>query len=164
MRPNNLRGQRGSALLTTMVLIGVLLVIGVAAISLSSRERMNAGAKDKLDFAQACGNAAQAHIWSELAAFGTGRLGDQVSVVSPITLPDGTTLAVGHYSTDPSTVKVKDIVSFAKNDSNSPLAERDSTNTMIARNPGATTYSIQARCIDAAGRETEVEFGVRFAF
>lgn len=164
MTTHSLHAQRGSALLTTMVLIGVLLVIGVAAISLSSQERTNAGAKAKLDFARACGNAAQAQIWSELAAHGTSHLGNLTATMSPVTLPDGTVLAGGHYGTDAGTVQVKDMVTSAVSNANNPLAERDSTNTIVARNIGGTIYAIQARCIDAAGRETEVEFGVRFAF
>jgi hypothetical protein len=146
-----------------MILLAVLVVAGVAAVSLSSQERMNAGTKGKLDFALACANAAQAKIWSELTDHGLGYLGSTLQI-TPVTLPDGTVLAAGHYGASAGTVTVDKMVYQAECKSANPLAERDFTNTIVARTVGGNCYAIQARCIDPAGRETEVEFGLRFAF
>ncbi len=157
--------QRGSVLLTTVIMIGVLLVVGVAAVSLSSQERNNAGAKERLDFARACGNAAQAQIWSELTVNGLGYLGSTAQI-SPVRLPDGTQLAAGHYGdgADGGSVTVDKIVFSTQATDSNPLSDRDYTNTVVARTLGGTVYAIQARCIDPSGHEIEVEFGLRFAF
>ena len=163
MRRSFRERPRGSALLTTMILLAVLMVIGIAAVSLSSQERANASAKARLDFATACANAAQAKIWSELADSGLGYLGTAVQI-SPVTLPDGTVLTSGHYDADAGAVTVTNSVFAADCNGANPLAERDFTNTVVARTAGGRCYAIQARCIDPSGRQMEVEFGLRFAF
>jgi hypothetical protein len=162
MRAKSHSQERGSALVMTMILIGVLLVIGVATVSLSSQERNNAGAKARLDFARACGNAAQGQIWSELAAAGLGYLGSNATI-SPLRLADGTQLAAGHYGADAGSVTVSNIVFSTQATGSNPLADRDYTSSIVARSIGGTVYAIQARCIDPSGNEVEVEFAVRFA-
>src|SRR6266498_1794844 len=62
---------RGAALPLAMILLGVLTVVGVAAVSLSTQERANAAAYSKMDAIYACANAATAKLWSELAIYGT---------------------------------------------------------------------------------------------
>lgn len=154
--------ERGSALLFVVVLIGAMIVVGMAAVSLSSQERDNAGAKARLDFARACGNAAQAKIWSELTDNGIAYLGSALQT-TPVKLPDGTILTTGHYGAGAGNISVTTNVFAAKCDRDNPLAERDTTNIIVARTAGGNCYAIQARCIDPAGHEIEVEFGLRFA-
>ncbi len=102
-------------------------------------------------------------IWSELADNGLGFLGTGMQV-SPVTLPDGTVLTTGHYDMDPASVTVTNSVVAAECKGANPLAERDLTNTFVARTAGGRCYAILARCIDPSGRQMEVEFGLRFAF
>src|SRR5512144_1685410 len=88
----------GSTLVITMILLTVLTVIGVAAVSLGSQERINASGKGKRDALYACANAARIQIWAELAKYGRGYF-DSANAPSELTLPDGTTLtAPAHYS------------------------------------------------------------------
>ncbi len=89
---------RGSTLLLVVILLGVLAVIGVAAVSLGSQERTNASAKGKRDAVAACANAARMALWAELARYGSAYLTSS-NPVGEIVLPDGTTLAApAHYA------------------------------------------------------------------
>ena len=64
------RTPRGNTLLVAMILLTVLSLIGVASVRLSSEERNNAAAKSKVDFIEACANAAQAKIRAEMGSTG----------------------------------------------------------------------------------------------
>ena len=68
----------GSVLVIAMILLAVLSIIGAAAVSLSSQERVNATAQTRVDFLNACANAAQAKIWAEMAQYGLSYLGHGV--------------------------------------------------------------------------------------
>ncbi|HYD53571.1 MAG TPA: hypothetical protein VEA99_13130 [Gemmatimonadaceae bacterium] len=148
-----------------MVLLLVLAAIAVATVSLSSQERTNAAAKVKVDFLEACANAAQAKIWAEMAQYGMGYLGSAVNVTSA-TLPDGTRIVAPAHASDanPSTNLVKDVVFKHENSSGGgEVNERDCTNGACSLAGLGSTFELTAVCIDASGRRQELELSVKFA-
>jgi hypothetical protein len=158
--------SHGSVLVIAMILLAVLSIIGAAAVSLSSQERVNASAQTRVDFLNACANAAQAKIWAEMAQFGLGYLGSTVSV-SATDLPNGVQIAApAHYGIFDATIKpsVKNVFfkvqSAGKGDE---INERDCTNGACGLTPLGQTYGMTAVCVDHAGREYEVELAVKFA-
>lgn len=167
MNRRNRSTPRGSALVVAMIVLGVLTVIGVAAVSLSTQERSNAAAYGKLDAMQACANAATAKIWRELGIYGTS-LATSDATITSVRLADGTTLkAPAHYDT-PVTATVRQVVTTAA----SPTALNtggDLTNRLRAFSPpgagggagGVNLFIVH--CKDASGRELELEIGIQFA-
>jgi Tfp pilus assembly protein PilX len=151
----------GSTLIITMILLTVLTVIGVAAVSLGSQERINASGKGKRDALYACANAARMQIWAELAKYGRGYF-ESTDSPSALVLPDGTTLtAPAHYNASMTTeMKVKDIVLRNSVQTTSEVGAVDLTNTFhfMQGLSHATAYSVVARCRDSNGNELEIEF------
>jgi hypothetical protein len=161
--PNANARARGSTLLLAMILLGVLSVIGVAAVTLASRERTNASVKTHRDRLVACAAAAQAQIWSELLHYGPRFLGRSGLSVPAYTLPDGTQLLAGHYQ-DPAVVVVDTGVRQSDckpltTEDYVDLTNRDSFFTL-----SGSCFQITARCRDPQGRELEVEFGLNTLF
>jgi Tfp pilus assembly protein PilX len=157
--------QRGSVLVTAIVLLAVLTVIGVAAVRLGSQERMNAATRGKHEFSQACANAAVAKVWGEMSNYGLGYLGSGVKVTA-MSLPDGTILtSPSHYGqpTGASAPLVRDVVLRVESLSSSQQAERDCTNKLCGPDDLGRSYSVTAHCKDARGREAEVELALKFA-
>jgi hypothetical protein len=147
-----------------MILLGVLTVVGVAAVSLSTVERRNAGSYSQLDFVNECANAAQAKLWSEMVALGPAYLGAS-AVVTHIQLPDGTQLkSPSHYDTS-ATTQVKDVIVKVVSSAGAggDVNERDCTNNACGLMPLGATNLVMAHCKDAFGRELEMELGVKFA-
>ena len=162
MRTSHRRSERGSALLTSIILLGVLMVLGVAAISLSAQERRNAGAKASVDALQACANAAQAKIWAEMSQYGLASLAGSVSV-SAMNLPGNLIGMPGHYdSQDLPTLTLND-VTYTETTSNGTLGEQDCTNRACGGGTLGHTQRAFAHCIDSSGRQFEVELAVKFA-
>jgi hypothetical protein len=163
MKLDRTNTERGAALVTALILLLVLTIIGVAAVTLSSQERINAGGPTKVAFAEACANAAQAKIWAEMSQFGFSYLGSTVQV-SAMALSDGNKLiAPAHYGFDGGTLQVKDVVLKAQSGGSDPAQERDCTNGACGIMPLGQTYGVTALCRDASGREFEVELAVKFA-
>jgi type II secretory pathway pseudopilin PulG len=158
------RRPRGNTLIVSMILLGVLSVIGVAAVSLSARERQNANAQKRYQTLIECANAAQAKIWAEVAHWGPGYL-TSANPVTSITLPDGTKLtSPAHYLGDGgSTPLVKDVVfTVPQGAGGGPNSEQDCTNQNCAMAAaGGAPYGAVAHCVDANGREYEVELAFR---
>jgi hypothetical protein len=149
-----------------LVLLGVLTVIGAASVLLASQERVNASSKSKIDFLNACANAAQAKIWAEMTQYGLSYLGSTVQV-TPLHLPDGTVVvAPAHYGQlDGAPPTVKSVTFKVESDSGegNSMNERDCTNGACGLVPLGQTYGMTALCKDAAGREYEVELAIKFA-
>jgi hypothetical protein len=161
----NPRLQRGSALLMVTVLLGVLAVIGVAAVTLGSQERTNAGAKGKRDTMAACADAARMLIWAEVAKYSTARLRSPLTEAR-VTLGSGTTLsAPAHYASSAG-LQVVDLSYFNVKDPVGGDMTIDCTNSYCGDVGlgGKITYAFVARCRDARGRETEVEFDTMLMF
>ncbi len=162
--PPTFHRQRGSSLLVTIILLGVLSAIGAAAVMLSSQERINASAKSRYDKLIECANAAYAKIWAEMANNGPGYLTSSVQI-HPLTLPDGTQFVPGHYNNaSDGGVSMTNVTFTAKAGSgNNVLNERDCTNAACGLVGIGQTHGIVAHCTDSMGRQYEVEMAVRFA-
>jgi hypothetical protein len=152
-----------------MVLLGALTVVGVAAVSLATRERSNAAAYARVDYALQCANAAQAKLWTEMAQSGMAYLGSGAAV-SSLTLPDGTLIeAPAHYDSkkaDGTMPAVKDVVVKVESATEGTISERDCTNSACGLMPIGTTQIIFAHCrFEVGGRplEMEIELGIKFA-
>lgn len=153
---------RGAALPLSLVLLAVLTVIAVAAVSLSGQERSNAAAYSRVDFVNECANAAQAKMWGEMAFSGSGYLGAPIQITE-VSLPDGTKLvSPAHYDTTINTTLVKDVVMTAKCGAGE-VAERDCTNSACGLWDPGSCQNVGVKCIDAQGRELELEIGFKFA-
>lgn len=167
MRTSHRRSERGSALLTSIILLGVLMVLGVAAISLSAQERRNAAAKASVDALQACANAAQAKIWAEMSQYGLASLAGSVSVTvangGSMPLPGGLTGMPGHYDSQNLPALTLNDVTYTETTSNGTLGEQDCTNRACGGGTLGHTQRAFAHCIDSSGRQFEVEIAVKFA-
>jgi Tfp pilus assembly protein PilX len=167
--PPTPRRPRGSVLVLAVVLLAILAVIGVAAVSLSSQDRINAFATTRADALAACARAAQAQVWGELARYGPGYFGSENPLEAPLELADGTRVnAPSHYdAASASALQVKDVVAtYDGGVSDGAVAvAADLTNRSVPLDQltSGKAYRIAARCIDHAGRELEVEFSMRFA-
>ena len=150
-----------------MILLGVLAAIGAAAVSLSSRDRINAGAKSRRDLVAACASAAQVKIWAELARYGPRWLGSDTPI-EELVLADGTRLGPLHYGQTPSgppALVAKDVVMALAGEFGDEEA-LDLSNRSTALIGAGHAYRCVARCTVPGGalspnRELEVEFQIR---
>lgn len=156
---------RGNTLIIAMIMLTVLSIIGVAAVSLSTQERRNAGAAKEQDAAVLCANAAQAKLWAEISARGTGYLSKtNTMTVTSIKLIDGRQLwAPAHFGSTTTTPVGSGVGTGSAGSSTGLATDVNVSNTMLGgTGSGAGTW-FTARCVDDNGREHEVEFGFRFA-
>lgn len=164
LRPSS--PPRGSTLVLVTVLLLVLAVVGVAAVRLSSQERVNAAAKGTRDQLVACANAARLQLWAEISRSGPGFLksGDPAE---DIILPDGTVLtAPAHFtSAGKDAEPIVDLVSLTPMFTTKAGGGGDMTNKMVdpRKMEGGLGNRILARCRDPKGRELLVEFTTKFA-
>ena len=156
---------RGSTLLMVTILLGVLAVVGVAAVSLGAQERINAGAKGKKDMMSACAAAARLLVWAEAAKYGTGRLGNALTE-ERVRLSDGTILSMPAHYADATNLQVVKLDAHPTPNAASSSTAVDCTNTYCGDDvtSSANAYDFIARCRDAQGRETEVEFSTMMLF
>jgi hypothetical protein len=157
------RSAAGSTLLLVIILLGVLAAIGAAAVTLSSRERINASAKSRRDLSAACAQAAQVKLWAELAKYGPRWLGSD-TLVTEFTLPDGTRLGPLHYDQTAGAVVAKDVVVGLASEFGDESVV-DLTNRSTALIGAGKAYRCVARCVVPGGlgpdRQLEVEFQIR---
>ncbi len=161
------RSARGAALPLALILLGVLTAIAVAAVSLSSQERTNAADYSRVDFVNACANAAQAKLWAEVSYQSLAYFGSGLAVTS-VSLPDGTRFtSPAHYDAGASGTMpiVKDVVLRVESSAGTGASanERDCTNGACGLVPFGATQLVVAHCVDTRGRELELELGVKFA-
>lgn len=155
--------QRGSTLLFTMILLFVLTAAGVAAISLTGRERENAYIHSRYQKLIECGSAAQAVIWAQLARYGTNYVGSTMPV-GVINLPDGTQLSAPiHYGQDASSTLASVSYTIASGGGGQGAADVDCTNRLCGQTNSGNPVLIVARCTDPHGRQYEVELSFAFA-
>ena len=160
-RSNPRRKARGAALPLAIILLGVLTVIAVTAVSLSTQERTAAGSYSNLEAIYACTNAATAKLWKEIAVSGT-QFTAMTSMVSSIQLPDGTKLtAPAHYDTTTS-VTVSSMVGTDAQPTTGQKAHNLTNGGIPTVTPGSTT-TFTVTCQDTQGRTFEIELALRFA-
>jgi hypothetical protein len=150
--------QRGGTLLITLLLLLVLTALGVAAVSLSSQERLNASSQARYQKMVECASAAQSMIWAQLARYGTNYIGSNLPV-GVVNLPDGSQLAAPvHYNMDPSTTFANVIYTVKYGGGGIGMADADLTNSLGGQKLGGGSPTlIGARCTDPSGRQFEVE-------
>lgn len=153
---------RGSALLTSMILLAVLTALGIAAVSLSTQERKNSAAKVGIDALEACANAAQAKIWAEMSQYGLASMAGSVSV-SAMNLPGGLTGMPGHYGSQNLPSLTLNDVTLTETSDNGSLGEQDCTNRACGMNTLGHVQRGFAHCVDRFNREFEVEIAIKFA-
>jgi hypothetical protein len=155
---------RGSILIFAVILVGVLAAIGGAAVLLSSRDRINAGAKTRRDVVSACASAAQAKLWAELAKYGPNLFGS-TTPVAELTLADGTRLGTLHYD-QTAGIPMSDVAVLLANDFGDGEIT-DLTNKASGLLANARVFRVVARCtvpgsgFFARDRQVEVEFRLR---
>jgi hypothetical protein len=157
------RADRGSALVLVVILLAVLAAIGAAAVTLSSRDRINAGAKSRRDLMVACASAAQVKVWAELARYGPRWLGSD-NLITELTLADGTRLGPLHYDQN-SGIAAKDVV-VALSAEFGDESVVDLSNRSTSLIGAGKAYRCVARCTVPGGlfapdRQLEVEFQIR---
>lgn len=172
MRPplhlRRLPPPRGSTLVFAVILVSVLAAIGAAAVLLSSRDRINAGAKTRRDVVAACAAAAQAKLWAELAKYGPNLFGS-ATPVTEMTLADGTKLGTLHY--DQSAGIPMSQVSVLLSNDFGDAEVTDLTNRAGGLLQNARAFRVVARCSIPSGglfssdpshdRQVEVELRLR---
>jgi hypothetical protein len=161
----NDRSARGSSLLLVVILLGVLAAIGAAAVTLSSRERINASAKTRRDLLVACARAAQSQLWAEIGRYGSNYFASTNPVLEAV-LPDGTRLVTAHYDADASGLTAHDISIVTGSGCGEDEGAKDLTNRMGPAMSNCTSYAVSARCTIPGGafqqdRQLEVEYQFR---
>lgn len=158
------RSHAGSALLLVVILLGVLAAIGAAAVTLSARERINAGAKSRRDLMLACANAGQMKVWAEMAKYGSRYLKSPDFTATETVLADGTRLAPLHYQQSAGT-PIQSVVVTYKDPIGAEFA-LDFTNRSQGLQIQGRGKRAVARCVVPGGllspdRVLEVEFAMR---
>jgi hypothetical protein len=161
------RSEAGSTMILVVILLGVLAAIGGAAVTLSSRDRINAGAKTRRDALAACAQAAQVKVWAELARYGPRWMGSDTPVTE-LVLADGTRLGPLHYTPpggDPPGIVAKDVVVGLSAEFGDE-AVVDLSNRSTSLLSAGKAYRCVARCTIPGGmfapdRQLEVEFQIR---
>jgi type II secretory pathway pseudopilin PulG len=168
--------QRGSALLTAVVVILVITVIGVGIIRFASREIAGSTASAKEQSLIACAEMARSLLLSQFHA-----LGIQPLSLQPLNLPlDGTasnarTWAVGgHYdvaearASSPPAVSISQVTLLPESAFGPSTRVRDLTNVVAIAGQGGRPMKVVVHCQQGgssdptSGAQLEVEFGVRF--
>jgi type II secretory pathway pseudopilin PulG len=168
--------QRGSALLTAVIVILVITVIGVGIIRFAAREMAGSTASAKEQAMIACAETARSLLLSQFHA-----LGVQPMALAPLNLPlDGSassarTWAVGgHYDTaeargsSPLSVSVTQVTLLPESAFGPSTRVRDLTNVIPLAGQGGRPLKVVVHCQQGgdasatSGTQLEVEFGVRF--
>lgn len=177
LHPNPMRGasrrERGSILVVAVVVVAVLSTLAAAAISFSSTEYSAARVYTSGDELVSCADAGRQYLLSKFKMLGppptnlqlSARLdtADSTACSNTASPPSGGRCARGgHIGQRDVTVKgVRVIPSSSVADSRRNA--RDLTNVITTPNSlGGQYYQLVVHCEDDRGRETEVEFALRF--
>jgi type II secretory pathway pseudopilin PulG len=160
--------QRGSALLTSVIVILVMTVIGIGVVRFASREVAGAQAGAREQALVACADAARQLLLSQFHALGVSPV--QVAALNvPLDGPAATahTYALGgHLGT--MNVSVDQVSYLPENAMGPSDAIPDLTNQTAIGGQGGRPMKLVVHCQDGgdgsatSGRQLEVEFGVRF--
>lgn len=163
------REARGSALLTSVIVILVVAVVGVGVIRFASREVAGATAGRKEAAIAACAEAARAMLMSQWKLLGSHGVNAR-----PLKLvlesASQTALRGGHYGQDPTDavywnatgatwVKNVQVIQLNPLTVGPSYVANDLTNRV---GDTVQSYRVVVHCQQAGGRESEVEFGVQY--
>jgi hypothetical protein len=159
-----LHRQRGSALLTAVVVLLVVTMISLGILRFTSRELAGATAAGHEQALVACADTARKMLLSQFHAMG---LQPTDVTAMNVALDSRTNLVGGHYDT--AGVRVAQVTYLPANAFGPSDAVRDITNVIAGpTGQGGRPMKIVVHCQQsgrgdaASGRQLEVEFGVRF--
>ena len=154
--------ERGSALLTAVIVVLVVTIIGVGIISFASREIAGATAGAQRQGLVACAESARQVLLSRFHAVGVVPTGvDALNVT--LDGSGGRVAAVGgHVDQAADTVQVSQVRFLPDNAFGPSSRTRDITNTVSLIGQGGKPLRVVVHCVDGGGRQLEIEFGVRF--
>jgi len=168
------RSPRGSALLTSMIVILVITVIGVGMINFASQEVAGATASQRDQALVACADAARQMLLAQFHLIGFPASIQALNVPLGTQTGNGNTLAIGgHYDADTTTatglgnIYIAQVSAMADNSFGSGAATAsDITNRISTTGSlGGRPYKVVVHCQDGSlygGRQLEVEFGIRY--
>jgi hypothetical protein len=158
-------------MLFAIVLVVVLALLAAAALSWSQSELGAANELRAGDELLACADAGRQHLLSKFKLFNVRPTG--LTLKQPIDKNDGAPcenkpgercVMAGHQGEDPANnVTVQGVRMLPGGGDRTSRNVRDLTNT-VSSNWGGADYQVVVHCRDARGRESEVEFVVRFGF
>ncbi|HCF56578.1 MAG TPA: hypothetical protein DFS52_01105 [Myxococcales bacterium] len=157
--------QRGSALVLAVVLTAALAMLSVAALSFSHTELSAVRTFRSGDELVSCAEAGRKHIISMFRKLElpTGIVLDAHvegvgAATCPADLPAGQhCVKSGHLGQTVTGVKL------VPHGMTQQRNQRDLTNVISRMNLGSgQEYEVVVHCVDSRGRETEIEFGMRF--
>lgn len=154
--------DRGSALLTAVVVVLVVTIIGVGIISYAAREIAGASAGAQRQGLVSCAESARQLLLSRFHAVGLVPTSlDALNVTMDGT--GGRVAAVGGHVDQPdASVQVSQVRFLPDNAFGPSSRTRDITNTVSLIGQGGKPLRVVVHCVDGGGRQLEVEFGVRF--
>jgi hypothetical protein len=163
MHPSG-RRARGSALLTSVIVLLVVTVISVGILRYSSRELAGASAASREQALVACAESARQLLVSRFHA-----LGLQPTAIDALNVAlDGNTRAVGgHY--DSGGIQIAQVTYLPESAFGPSDRVRDIANIIALAGQGGRPMKVVVHCRrggsnadPASGSQLEVEFGVRF--
>lgn len=157
-------GERGSALLTVMIVLVVVTLLGAGIIVASGKNFSNAKSREQSVGLSNCAQAVRNYIGSQItskAGFPQATVGGQTVSTMSFTVP-GTPTAItlqgGHYD-DATSVVAFTLPAAATFGATGGSSIQNLANALpLGVGASATQVRGTARCIDAGGRTYEVEF------
>ena len=158
--------QRGSALLTAVIAVAVIVIVATGILRFASRASIGASAAVNEQSLVACADAARQQL---LAQFHI--IGFNAASLQALNVPLGTTgsgsaprAMGGHYDTPVGNIVI-DQVTYLAGQKASSVGMRDLTNrSVMTFAEGGTPMKIVVHCQDVGGtgRQLEVEFGLNY--
>lgn len=155
---SNDRQRRGSALLLVLMIVAILAVIAFGIVQMSTGNSDVSGAKRRNDKAVNCSDAARSLLMSQFRMYGTSPT--QLTLNTQV---DDQIMATGHYDN-----LAISSVTLATGFGSTGIGMSDVSNRITKVGLGGQVYRMTVVCtsadsgLDAATRQSEVEFLVRF--
>ncbi len=163
-RERQRRPERGSALLVAIIAVLVITVIGIGTIRFAGREVVGAYATSHEQALVACADAARQQLIAQfhLVGFDPSQL-QALDVPLGTRGSGGTTTAQGgHYDTPFANIVFDQVTPLPAKATGRSKPVEDLTNRSRPGFGSQAPYKIVARCVEANGRQLEVEFGLQY--
>jgi len=157
--------ERGSALLTAMIAVVVIVIVAVGILRFASRASIGASAAANEAALVSCAEAARLQLMAQFHA-----IGFNPGALTALNVPLGTTgtgaspVALGgHYDTPAGSIVI-DQVTYLPDAASGPntTGARDLTSNSSLIGQGGKPVKVVVHCQNGSGRQLEVEFGIRF--
>jgi Tfp pilus assembly protein PilX len=148
--------ERGSVLVTVVILLVVLTIIALTLATRNSDEIDASGAKVKYDVAVTCADGARELLMSQFRAFGS----------APTALVLDQTVGTKRYTTGHNDSFALGTVAVSSGSQSRAVGVSDAINRTAGVHLGGSLYRFTVVCTDTTqpSRQSEVEFLVRFGF